>query len=395
MVTSALWSDVNNDNWLDLLVTHEWGPVKVFVNEQGTLRDHTGGSDLDHRYGWWNSIVGGDLDADGDIDYVVGNFGLNTKYRADADHPLELYYGDFAGDGKLQLVEAKHSSDGKLLPIRGRSCSSTAMPHLKGKFTSFQAFASASLQEIYTDECLNQSLHLSANCLESGVLLNETSSGGNPRFRFQPLPRLAQISPIFGLALADVDGDQNLDLYVVQNFFSPQRETGRMDGGVSLLMLGKGDGSFKPVAPRDSALIASDDAKSLCVVDLNRDGRPDFIVGNNNAAIRPFVSTDQAIRNPLVVVLKGKPGNTEAIGARVYLEQKGGRRLLKEFASTGGYLSQSPPQLFFNLDALGHASDSRDSHDKALIVVWPDGHTSRHSLHERTDNSSTWVIAEN
>ena len=84
MVTGALWSDANGDGWLDLLVTVEWGPVKFFVNEKGRLREATAEAALAERAGWWNSLAGGDVDRDGDIDYVVTNVGLNTKYHASA-----------------------------------------------------------------------------------------------------------------------------------------------------------------------------------------------------------------------------------------------------------------------------------------------------------------------
>ena len=91
LVTSALWSDVNADGWVDLLVTHEWGPVKVFCNQEGQLGDETKESGVGELLGWWNSIAAGDIDADGDLDYAVGNVGLNSKYHASDDHPVLLY----------------------------------------------------------------------------------------------------------------------------------------------------------------------------------------------------------------------------------------------------------------------------------------------------------------
>ena len=106
MVTSALWSDVDGDGDVDLLITHEWGPVKLYRNEDGRLVDATKEAGLAERLGWWNGISGCDVDHDGDIDYVVTNFGLNTKYRASAEQPVVMYYGDFEGYGDSQIVEA-------------------------------------------------------------------------------------------------------------------------------------------------------------------------------------------------------------------------------------------------------------------------------------------------
>ena len=170
------------------------------------------------------------------------NFGLNTKYHATEEKPIVLYYGDFDGTGAKRLVEAEYEDD-TLFPIRGKSCSTGAMPHLAEKFQTYHEFALASVVDIYTPKCLNESEKFSVTTLESGVLIND----GDGKFAFRPLPRLAQIAPGFGAVLTEVDGDGRPDLYIAQNFFTAQPETGRMDGGMSLLLLGNNDGSFRPV----------------------------------------------------------------------------------------------------------------------------------------------------
>ena len=250
LVTAAVWSDADADGWVDLLVTHEWGPVKLFHNHQGRLVDKTSEAGLANLLGWWNGIAAADVDNDGDMDYAVTNFGLNTKYHASPDKPTLLYYGDFEGQGRMRIVEAEFE-DETLFPVRGKSCSTNAMPHLAGKFTTYTDFALADLAKIYTPECLGDAHRFEANTLESGVLIND----GQGRFTFRPLPRLAQIAPGFGIVLTEVDGDGNVDLYMVQNFYGPQAETGRMAGGVSLLLRGRGDGTFVAVPPRESGLL--------------------------------------------------------------------------------------------------------------------------------------------
>ena len=187
-----------------------------------------------------------------------------------------MYYGDFEEDGKLNIVEAEFE-DETLFPVRGLSCSSNAMPHLRRKFDSYNDYALAGLTEIYEPTCLDNSKRLVANTLESGVFIND---GG--KFTFQPFPRLAQVAPGFGVVAGDFDGDSNADLYVVQNFYGPQAETGHMAGGVSILLKGDGDGTFTAVPPRESGLYVGGDAKSLTTVDLNGDGKLDFVVGVND-----------------------------------------------------------------------------------------------------------------
>ena len=362
LVTSAVWSDTDDDGWIDLLVTHEWGPVKLFANSQGQLVDRTDSAGLADRLGWWNGIAAGDVDGDGDIDYVVTNLGLNTKYKASRKKPLLLYAGDFEGDGSLHLIEAKNDGT-NLLPVRGRSCSSNAMPFVAQKFPTYHKFAIASLQEIYTPECLAEAHSFTANTLESGVLLND----GSGNFGFQPLPRLAQISPGYGVVLTDVDGDGNLDLYMVQNFFGPQRETGRMDGGVSLLLRGNGDGTFEPVWPKRSGLLVPGDATALTYTDLNDDGWTDFVVATNDGPVQAFVNRGNQEARTMTVRLHGRPGNTLGAGARVQLKMNHGRTAVAEVYAGGGYLSQSSADLTFAL-----AANERVKH---VEVRWPDGET--------------------
>ncbi len=367
LVTSALWSDADGDGWLDLLVTHEWGPIKYYRNDRGKLTDMTSRAGLADLKGWWNGITGRDIDNDGDIDYAVSNFGLNTKYHPSPNKPVYLYYGEFGDLDEMRLVEAKYESD-TLYPVRGRSCATAAMPFLSEQFTSFHNFAKSSLAEIFTTECLDTSLRLEATELASGIIINE----GNGSFSFQPLPRIAQISPGFGVALTDVNGDGFSDLYVVQNFHSPQRETTRMDGGVSLLLEGRGDGTFSAVWPHRSGLIVSGDAKSLASVDFNRDGWVDFVVGVNDGPVHAFENAGQAGFRPLAVNLRGEPGNLAAVGSRVSVTDASGRRQTAEVYAGGGYLSQSTSTLFFGL------GDTLLGEEIEIEVRWPSGEVTRH-----------------
>jgi hypothetical protein len=365
LVTSALWSDVDNDTWLDLLITHEWGPVRLWHYENGKLVERTGVAGLGERLGWWNGIAAGDVDNDGDIDYVVTNFGLNTKYHASQDKPAMLYCGDFEKQGRIRLVEAEFEGD-TVFPVRGKSCSSSAMPFLGEKYDSFKSFAAASLEDIYTPERLQKSLRITANTLESGVYIND----GTGRMEFRALPRIAQAAPGFGAAITDVDGDGNADIYMTQNFYSPQPETGRMDGGVSLLLLGDGTGNFEPLMPDRSGLLVPRDAKGLTVSDLNNDSWPDFVVGINNGKTMSFENRgsenrDSKNRRMIRVRLQGRTGNPTAIGARVTLRLDDDSTRSAEVYAGGGYLSQSTSSMFFGLGT------SRAV--KEIQVRWPDG----------------------
>jgi hypothetical protein len=358
LVTGAVWSDVDNDGWVDLLVAQEWGPIKYFRNNEGQLVDQTAKAGLADVLGWWNGITAIDVDNDGDMDFAATNFGLNTKYHASAEKPTLLYYGDFESKGRKNIIEAEFE-DETLFPVRGRSCSSRAMPHLVKKFDSYSSFALADLTEIYQPKCLNESKRCEANTLESGVFIND---GG--KFTFKPFPRLAQVAPGFGIVAGDFNGDSDADLYIVQNFYSPQAETGHMAGGVSVLLTGNGDGTFAAMPPRQSGLYIGGDAKSLATVDLNGDGRLDFVAGVNDDDLVTFQRSQRA-EKVLCVQLQGKSGNTLAAGARIKVKFDDGTHRTVDVTSGSGYLSQS--------SALVNLSVPAGVKTGNIEVRWPDG----------------------
>jgi len=363
MVTSALFTDVDGDHQPDLLVTYEWGPVRYFHNENGKLIDRTSQAGLANQQGWYNSISGGDMDNDGDTDYLVGNFGLNTKYQASTTKPEIMYYGDFEGNGIKRIIEAKYEN-GICLPHRGLGCSSGAMPMIKQKLPTYHKFAITSLQDIYTEDRINDAEQFEINNLASGILINQTDNKGKVRLEFQPLPRMAQASPIFGSAVCDINGDGNLDLYVVQNFYGPQRETGYMDGGVSLLLLGDGTGQFESVAPAISGLIVPWDGTSLTIGDLNQDQRPDFIAGVNSRNLKIFLNQTQS--KSMAIRISDLSEGQNHIGAKVSVNFSDNSIQLHEVSAGGGYLSQSAPVVF-----IGEGTSQRKV--KSIHIRWPDG----------------------
>ena len=365
MVTAALWTDVDGDGWVDLLVTGEWMSPRLFRNNHdGTFTETTKEAGFADQTGWWNSLTAADVNGDGFIDYIAGNVGLNTKYRANRDHPTGIYYVDFEGTGKPQVIETEYEGD-KLFPVRGRSCSSRAMPSLKEKFPTFHDFGAALLPDIYTPEKLAGSLHLTANQLASGVFLND----GHGHFTFREFPRLAQTSPIYGVAAADFNGDGTIDIVGVQNFAGPQVETGRFDGGISVLLLGDGKGGFTAAPAQESGIAIPGEGRGVALSDWNHDGWPDLMVTriNENALA---LGNHHSSGHSFAVRLKGSAGNPDAIGAKISVHFKNGTLQANELYAGSGYLSQSEPLAFF-----GYATGN----DPVTIdVIWPDGSRTTH-----------------
>jgi hypothetical protein len=294
MVTGAIWSDVDADGWDDLLVATDLGPVRMFANQQGNFVEKTAEAGLADRHGWWNAIAAGDFDEDGEEDYVITNLGLNTPYRATPDSPALLYFGDFDGSGQVHLVEAKREGS-SWYPRRDRDAFSKAMPAVTSSFDTFDEFGRATLAEIFKQERLDQAQRFEVNTLHSGVLVNE----GQFRFRFEPLPALAQVAPSMGVDVGDLNGDDHLDIVLAQNCYSPQPVTGRLDGGVSLLLVGNGDGTFDPVWPNRSGIVVPGDARDVCIIDIDGDTHLDLVFAVRNGTWQAFRNRSMPPREAL------------------------------------------------------------------------------------------------
>ncbi len=379
LVTGALWSDVDGDGWPDLLVTLEWGHVKYFHNNKGG-----GFEDWTERAGyasagtgWWTSIAAADFNGDGRPDYVVGNVGLNTQYRASPDRPALLFHGDFRGDGVPQLIEAYYEGD-RLYPWRTRHDLGAVIPSILKRFPRNDYYARATLGEIVGEDRLAAARRFAATELRSGVFLSQADGS----HRFEPLPRIAQIAPIQGLVAGDFDGDGRADVYAVQNSYAPIPAVGRFDGGLSQLLRGDGRGGFTAVSPAESNLVVPGDAKALAVIDLDGDGWPDFVVTRNNSSSLAFRNNGIAGRNSVRVLLRGLPGNPTAVGARITLEHADGSSQMCEVHAGSGYYSQSSAASFFGW--------SENNPPRLIRVRWPSGTETRHDVPAR---SSTVVLS--
>jgi len=375
-VTAALFSDVDGDGWSDLLVAHDWGPVRLWRNDQGVLREATAEAGLSERHGWWTSLSSADIDHDGDLDVVVGNLGLNTERQPTTDAPVLLYSGDLDGTGERRLIEA-HLEDQRWVPARTRNDVLTAMPFLAEDFPTFAAWGAADLSAVFGDEALAMAERLQVHTAESLLLRND----GRGHFTAEPLPRRAQVAPGFGAAFTELNGDGHPDLVWVTNSFAPQAVAGRRDGGLGLVMLGDGNG-LQPLRPDVSGLVLVGDGKSLVIGDLDGDGAGDLVVGMNDAPARFFTRhpQSQAKAACLSVRLNGRPGNPAAVGARVTLSGAGLPTQTLEVQAGSGYLGQSSPTLFYGLGDTAQASGGGRSGELMLRVRWPDGRESQHRV---------------
>lgn len=364
LATGAMWLDIDNDNDSDLLIATEYGPVRLFLNNEGKFEDATGSSGLDKWHGLWTGITAGDFNEDGYMDFAAANWGLNTRYSASEQYPLVLYAGNIDGDGDLDIVEAEYVN-GILRPMRERGMVGAGMPFVYEKFDTFRSYAEASLVEIFGERLVQEDvMRLYANTLQHSVFINNGQGG----FDRQGLPGLVQAMPGYGIVSADFNNDGHEDLYLVGNFSHNDHEFRQFAGGISYLLEGNGDGSFKEVPSTGSGLFVPYDGRGVAVSDYNKDGWVDIAVGVNDGPPLLFENNGANDFCSIVLNLTGKAPNPLAIGARVEVTRSNQKKTTREVQAGSGYFSQnSVTQLF----GLGHSEEAR------VKVVWPSGEVTK------------------
>ena len=368
MISGAVWSDLDNDGLPELVLACEWGPIRILRNQQGKLSawnapvtlalQNSRASTLGDLTGWWASVATGDFDGDGRLDIVAGNWGLNSWYRATTENPVALYHGDFNGDGSVQLIEAEFDAvSNKLVPRENLTLLGPAMPFLRSRFPTYASLRPATVRDVLAER-FNVAKELRATTLASMLFLNR-----GDRFEAVPLPIEAQWAPVFGISVADVEGDGDDDIFLAQNFFATRKEIPRIDAGRGLWLRNDGKGNFEPMSGRQSGVIAYGSQRGCAVGDFDEDGRADLVVTQNGAETKLF--RNERAKPGLRVRLKGPPGNPDGLGAVVRLKFENGFGPARETHGGSGYLSQDSTVPILGLrDTPTHVS-----------VRWPGGKT--------------------
>jgi hypothetical protein len=345
MVSGAVFSDLDGDGFPELVLACEWGPLKIFRNDHGKFAPWNVGlsgpalpagiSNLTQLTGWWNGVAAGDFDGDGKLDIVASNWGRNTPYQSHRARPLRMVYGDFARDGTTVPVEAFYAAElEKWVPERTRDVLARAMPFVREAFSSCTAYGQSSVEEILGNRA--KGAHLEANWLDSTVFLNR-----GDHFEVRPLPIEAQLTPAFGISVADFDGDGLEDLFLSQNFFAVQPQTPRYDGGRGLLLKGDGQGNFTAVPGQQSGLKIYGEQRGCAASDFDGDGRVDLVVTQNGAQTKLYHNS--GAKPGLRIRIAGPPGNPNAIGAVIRLGTGGKFGPARELHGGAGYWSQDSP----------------------------------------------------
>jgi hypothetical protein len=358
MVSGAVFSDVDGDGDPDLILALEWGTVRLLVNEGGRLTDRTDAWGLAELEGRWNGIATGDFDSDGRPDLVVTGWGRNVRFAPSEDRPVVLYHADLDGNGTWDLIPTQaQAADGVLRTLEGYDRLRRAIPSLRSRLPTFESYGEASLQEILGVE---EVFGRTARRFEHLVLMNRDG-----RFEARALPAPAQIAPATGVAVGDLDGDGNEDVFLAQNFFPTHLDQPRFDAGLGLVLLGNGAGGFEPLSAAESGVRIFGDQRGAAVADFDGDGRLDVAVAQNGARTRLFrnVGASPGLR----VRLEGPPGNPDAIGATIRVEYLDGPGPAREVQGGSGYWSLNGTTQVMGLRAA----------PVAVLVLWPGGGESR------------------
>jgi hypothetical protein len=362
MITDALFSDFDNDGFTDLVVTGEFMSIKLYRNNGGKF-SYQKNSGLESYSGWWNSIGSADFDKDGDTDYVIGNLGLNNYYGISQETPLRVYAKDFDSNGSIDAIMScyfiSESGVRQEYPVHTWDELNGQSPKFRNQFSSYKQYGSASMERLLSPYDTSGMLVLAATYPQSAYVENV----GGGKFQLSALPRIAQVAPINGMVITDVNDDSNPDILIVGNDYGNEVFSGRYDAGVGIILEGDGNGGFHPVPPVSSGFRVDGDAKALAR--LQGPGHELIVASQNLDSLKIFRRNERTLQN----FFEPAPTDVEAL-----LEHADGTNERVEFYYGSGYLSQSTRSILIPKGV------------KRLTVVDVRGKSTKHTYNELSLN---------
>ncbi len=275
MVTDAVWHDFDQDGQTDLVVVGEWMSPQFFKNENGKLKKIELISEK--LNGLWQRILPFDIDQDGDEDFVLGNWGTNSKFTSSPNKPMRLYYGDFDKNGQTETITAIEKN-GEYYPVEGLDGLSSQIVSLRKKFNTYGEFAGRPIEGIFEKDVLKESIVLEVHELRSGYLKNNAG-----KFSFVPFEEKLQIAPIMAFLKYDFDKDGKEEVLAAGNYFGVKPYHGRFGSFLGALI--KGENEF--ILGNQIGLdFAQKSVRHLNIINLNK--RSYLLVTINNDSTQVY-----------------------------------------------------------------------------------------------------------
>ncbi len=280
IVNKVITTDINNDGWKDFIVVGEWSGIGVFKNTKGTFKNISKQSSLENEKGWWFTVAETDVNNDGYKDYIVGNVGLNYKYKASTKKPFKVFANDFDANGTNDIILSSQSN-GKYFPARGKECSTQQMPFISEKYKTYSEYANATVLDIY-GENLKTSYQKEVTDFRSIVLINNKDN----TFSKHVLPRMSQSIPILDCVFTDVNKDGYQDAIVVGNIYNTEVETPRLDNLSGIVLLSNKKNNYTVMDRVKTGLFLKGNVKAIEKIKYGN--KYIFVIGKNNDSLTVF-----------------------------------------------------------------------------------------------------------
>ncbi|HET8736322.1 MAG TPA: VCBS repeat-containing protein [Pricia sp.] len=288
MVTDAIWTDFNGDKKDDLIVVGEFMGIRIFENSVGKLVELNSDVGIKASEGWWNTIEAGDFDNDGDMDYMLGNFGLNSQLKASPQEPVRIYAKDFDNNGSLDPILTSYVM-GESYPVFSKDDLLGQLGILKNRYVNYSDYADQQITDIFTERELEDARILIAKNFASSYL--ENLGGG--AFNLSPLPSRAQFAPVYAILVQDFNADGNLDALLAGNFYGTRVKYGRYDANKGELLLGDGHGGFNAVNQATSGLNINGEVRDALQVERPDGGKIVLLARNDDRLLTYIWNTGE------------------------------------------------------------------------------------------------------
>jgi hypothetical protein len=281
MLRDMKWEDVDGDGDLDMILAGEWMPLKIFINQNGIFEELQDAFGDEQTSGWWNCIATGDLDGDGDPDFVAGNHGLNSRFKASAERPVSMYVNDFDRNGSAEQIICVYEED-SAYPLALKHDLTRQIPALLKKYPTYELYKEQTIHDMFTPEQLANAIRLDVARLETCIFIND----GSGHYSLVPLPLETQFSTTMAAEIGDYNGDGHQDILLGGNLHRVKPEVGRYDASYGNFLAGEGTGAFSLIPPMLSGLRLEGEVRDFQTLQTVRG--PLLVVARNSDSLQLF-----------------------------------------------------------------------------------------------------------